>query len=404
MRRVISSSLSPNTQLDDVFRALSVLLRPWVWQKGDAIDRVENWFEDYFKTRSVATYNSGRSALLALLQAFDIGAGDEVIVQAFTCVAVPNSVLWAGARPVYADIDRSYNIDPNDLEKKITKKTKAIVIQHTFGIPAQVDRIVAIAKRQKLLIIEDCAHSLGATVKEKKLGTFGDGAFYSFGRDKVISSVWGGAAIINDKCQMTNAKWKLKELHLKLPMPSKFWILRQLLHPVAFSLILPSYNIGIGKVLLVLLQKFHLLSFPVNPMEKIGKQPKDFPATYPNALASLLLNQLTKLDGYNKQRQHIAAVYNKKFRENQLISDAIYLRYPTFSEHPERVFGKAKEHGILLGNWYHNIIDPKGVSYKSIGYVKGSCPKAEYAATHIVNLPTKITFKEADDIIRLFDE
>src|SRR3989344_9394741 len=107
MRRVISASLSPNTQLDDVYRALSVLLRPWVWQKGNAVDKVGYWFTEYFGTRSVATFNSGRSAFLALLRAFRIGKGDEVIIQAFTCVAVPNSVLWAGARPVYADIDGS---------------------------------------------------------------------------------------------------------------------------------------------------------------------------------------------------------------------------------------------------------------------------------------------------------
>ena len=120
-----------------------------------------------------------------------IGEGDEVLVQAFTCVAVPNSVLWAQATPVYADIDATLNIDPIDVEKKITNRTKAIIVQHTFGIPADMDALVALAKKHNILLIEDCAHSLGATYKGKKVGTFGDAAFFSFGRDKVVSSVFG---------------------------------------------------------------------------------------------------------------------------------------------------------------------------------------------------------------------
>src|SRR5581483_4013141 len=112
--------------------------------------------------------------------------------QAFTCVAVPNSVLWTGAKAIYADIDETGNLDPKDLEKKITKKTKAVIIQHTFGIAANMDAIQKVLKGKKIILIEDCAHALGASYKGKKLGTFGEFAFFSFGRDKVISSVFGG--------------------------------------------------------------------------------------------------------------------------------------------------------------------------------------------------------------------
>jgi dTDP-4-amino-4,6-dideoxygalactose transaminase len=387
---VISASLSPNTQIDDVTLALRVLLTPWTWKRGAAVSEVETWFCNYLQTPAAVRFNSGRSALLAILKSFAIGNGHEVIMQAFTCVAVPNSVLWAGATPVFADIDDTYNINPSDIEKKITPKTKAIIVQHTFGVPAQMDAITALAKRYKLILIEDCAHSLGAVSKRKKVGTFGDAAFFSFGRDKILSSVWGGMATMSSKFKVESSK--LKEYQKKLPMPGYFWILQQLLHPVAFALILPTYNIGVGKLALVLLQKLRLLSFPVYSEEKRGGKPSDFPAQYPNALAMLLLNQLKKLETYNKQRRNIAKFYGKT------IPGAVYLRYPMDVPSPDALRKKARKKGILLGNWYHNVIDPTGVDLAKVGYKKGSCPKAEAAAAHMINLPTLIGASQAETV------
>ncbi len=85
--------------------------------------------------------------LYEILKAFEIGDGDEVLVQAFTCVAVPNSVRWTSAKPVYVDIDNTYNIDPSDDAQKITPKTKAIIVQHTFGTPADMDAIISLRVR-----------------------------------------------------------------------------------------------------------------------------------------------------------------------------------------------------------------------------------------------------------------
>jgi selenocysteine lyase/cysteine desulfurase len=309
--------------------------------------------------------------LLAILRAFRIGKGDEVIVQAFTCVAVPNSVRWAGAVPIYADIDDTLNMNPADVVKKITKKTKAIIVQHTFGRPAKIDEIISIAKKNNLVVIEDFAHTMSIPMK-------GDAGFYSFGRDKVISSVFGGLAVMRDNS-------KLKEYHKQLEYPSYFWIFQQLFHPVAFSIILPLYNSGIGKLLLVFLQKIKFLSFPIYPKEKVGRQPDEFPKKYPNALAMLLLKQLKKLDRFTTQRKEISKIYGAEYP---------YLRFPKLVENPTRVIANAKKQGILLGNWYHNVIDPGGY-----GYTPGDCPKAEEAAKHIINLPTRILAKDAKKIL-----
>lgn len=405
-RKVISASLSPNTETEDVAAAFTALFSPWRWQQGSDVKAVKQWFAGHFPTKHVTLYNSGRSALYAILRAFTIGKGDEVIVQAFTCVAVPNSVLWAGATPIYTDIDGTYNLDPVDVEKHITVRTKAIIVQHTFGIPANMDVLVNLTKKHNILLIEDCAHALGALYKGKRVGSFGDAAFFSFGRDKVLSSVWGGAAIIHNDCRVADAAAKIHTFHNRLPMPGVSWIVQQLLHPLAFAFIIPWYNLGVGKLLLVLLQRINLLSFPVYLEEKSGGRPQGFPAQYPNALAKLLRVQLRKLDRFVGQRREVAQIYAKKFsglpHNLPYIPGSGYLRYPVWVDDPEQLRFRAKKRGVLLGNWYHNVIDPTGVMFDKVDYVLGSCPVSEEAAKHVLNLPTRITIRESSQILVLF--
>jgi len=393
--RINGISLSPNTETDDVIIALKTAITPWKWKRGGSIHQVEEWFRKRFHTDTAYSFNAGRSALLALLKSFGIGKGDEVIVQAFTCVAVPEVVMWAGAYPVYCDIDSSYNIDPAKLEKLITRKTKAVIVQHTFGIPARIREIREIADKHKIIIIEDCSHSLGATVDGKLVGSFGDAAFFSFGRDKVISSVYGGMAIIKRKNERTKEqrnKELLQEVHDSIDYPPNDWIVQQLLHPILCNtLILPLYNVfDIGKFLLVLAQQCKLLSLAVYPGERKGLQPSVFPKRMPNALAVLALNQLRKLEQYNRRRLQVAGQYGK------IVEGAIYLRYPLIVNNPVSFIKSAKQKGILLGNWYHNVVDPDVVDFSAVHYRKESCPKAEEYASKIINLPTYPGMKDEE--------
>ena len=404
--RVISASLSPNTEGDDVLRAFGMFLTPWRWQRGGSLAKVTRWFAEYLGNGDRPFFfNSGRSALLVILKSFGIGEGDEVIVQAFTCVAVPNGVLWAGATPVYADIDGTYNSAPRSVEKCVSRKTKAIIVQHTFGVPADMDSLLVIAKKHNLLLIEDCAHALGSRCNDTPLGTLGDAAFFSFGRDKSLSSVWGGAAVI--RARHKKAVDALSRYHERVPQPNAGWIAQQLLHPILFALILPMYRLGIGKLLLFLLQRMRLLSFPVFATEKTGGKPLLFPAKYPEALAYLLIGQLKKLTRYTKMRQSIASYYAESLATlpgitlPKLTNGSAPLRYTIEVTNPEHMRSNAKKHGVLLGNWYNNIIDPRGVAFISIGYKKGSCPVAESAASRVVNLPTLISGKDASAVVSL---
>src|SRR3990167_7916546 len=183
---MIHISLSPNAQNDDRRLAASILVQPWKWRQGNALNDFAQALKTYLGVRHhPILFNSGRSALYTLLQALNLQKDDEVLLQSFTCNAVPNPILWAGAKPVYVDMEKDgWNMDPLDLTRKITPRSRAIIVQHTFGIPADMEAIMRIAQNNKLFLIEDCAHALGAEHDGTKIGTLGDAAFFSFGRDR----------------------------------------------------------------------------------------------------------------------------------------------------------------------------------------------------------------------------
>jgi perosamine synthetase len=239
MFRPIAISLSPNTEKGDIDLALKLILNPRLWKEGKEIKELEEEFKKYLGIKYAISFNSGRSALMAILDSLEIKEDDEILLQGFTCNSAVIPILQKKAKPVYVDIDETINLDPKDLERKITKKSKAVMIQHTFGWPAKIEEILEICKKYNLYLIEDCAHSLGAKYKGKFCGTFGDVAFFSFGRDKIISSVYGGMTTTNDD----KIGERLKNFKEKLDFPSNFWIFQQLLHPILVNyLILPLYG------------------------------------------------------------------------------------------------------------------------------------------------------------------
>lgn len=399
MSRVVAVGLSPNTEGEDVFLALKKIFSFWNYKKGTDASLLEEWFCKYFGVNSSISFDSGRGALSCVLSALGIGRGDEVIIQAFTCVVVPNCILAVGARPVYADVLKSFTLDPYSVESKITKKTKAIIVQHTFGIPTDMDSIFALAKKHNLNIIEDVAHTIGGEYKRKKLGTMGIASFFSFGRDKAFSSVFGGMAITNNE----ELGKKIRIMQKQKAYPSYFWIFQQLLHPIAFALILPLYDfLGLGKLILVLLQKLKLLSIPVKSTEKRGKFLLTSIKKFPNALSSLALAQVKKIAIYNLRRKKISARYKQAAEDLSLDipvkRDSIpFLRFPLLFNQPALIKKYFRDNGkVYIGDWYSNIIDPRGSNFSSVGYTKGMCPNAEFLSKRIINLPTYPTMTDAD--------
>ena len=144
------------------------------------------------------TFSKGRVALYALLRAAGIGPGDEVVLPGFTCVVVPAAVGYTGASPVYHDIDsRTFNGDPALAAAAIGPRTRALIVQHTFGLPADLGGLPQLCRERGVVLIEDCAHAIGATRDQRAVGTLGDAAFCSLQWSKPATIGLGGIARFN---------------------------------------------------------------------------------------------------------------------------------------------------------------------------------------------------------------
>ena len=365
----IFTALAPNFQADDAWLSIKLQFLPWRWKRGPALRQLTDSLKQRLRKKHVFLYETGRTGLEMILLAAGIGPEDEVLLQAFTCVAVPNAVLWTGARPVYVDCTKEYTMSVDDLKNKITPRCKAIIVQHTFGNFADMSAISEIARNHHLLVIEDCAHSFEM---------HGDLGFLSFGRDKAISSMFGGA-VVTDNDALAE---KLRNAHARLPMPGWWWILRQLKYVPGITLARATFDWGVGWLLLALMRLFP--NKPVTADEKLGSKPGFVDKQMPNALAVFALHQLGKLDNFTAHRKKIAAIYKRAFPSGSGI-----LRFALHAK-------VSSQKGIFLGDWYTTAIAPADVSYEAIGYDPALCPIAERMTQNIINLPTDIHITERD--------
>jgi perosamine synthetase len=172
----------------------------WISSKGKFVNKFENAFADYVGVKNATSVSNGTVAIHLALLALGIGEDDEVIVPTLTYIASVNSIVYTGAKPVFVDsLNESWQIDPEDVLKKITPKTKAIMAVHLYGHPCDMDSLVKICKENNLFLIEDCAEAIGTLYKGKHVGTFGDIATFSFFGNKTITTGEGGMVVTNDE-------------------------------------------------------------------------------------------------------------------------------------------------------------------------------------------------------------
>ncbi len=160
--------------------------------------RFEEGFAEYMGAKFALGVTSGTAALDCAVAGLGIGPGDEVIVPAYTWWSDYTCVVHAGALPVFADIDSTLNLDPNDFERKITARTKAVIAVHLLGGPCDMDPIIETARKRGIAVLEDCAQCVGGSHRGRKLGFIGDVGIYSFQVNKMITSGEGGAVVTND--------------------------------------------------------------------------------------------------------------------------------------------------------------------------------------------------------------
>ncbi len=196
----------------------------WVSSQGEYINKFENKFSKFTKLKNALAVSNGTVALQLAISTFNIGHGDEVIVPDLTFASPVNAIIHAGAKPVLVDVKKNtFCMDENKIENAITKKTKAIIVVHLYGHPAEMSKILKICKKRKIIIIEDCAEALGSKYKNKHVGSFGDAATFSFFGNKTITTGEGGIVCFKSK------KFKEKANILRdhgMSKKTKYWHLK----------------------------------------------------------------------------------------------------------------------------------------------------------------------------------
>lgn len=323
---------------------------------GPAIADFEKKVADYTGAKYAVAISNGTAALHAACFAAGIGEGDEVITTPVTFAASSNCVLYMGGTPVFADIDmKTYNICPEDIEKKITAKTKAIIPVHFTGQPCDMDKINEIAKRHKLMVIEDAAHALGAVYKGRKIGSISDMTTFSFHPVKHITTGEGGMIVTNneklyERLKLFRSHGITREEKLLLKNEGPWYYEQQAL----------GYNYRITDI-----------------------------------QCALGCSQMNKLDMFLEKRRDIAERYNKAFAGNKNIVAPYqdesginaYHLYVIWvkPEIRKELFIRLREAGIGVN--VHYIPVYMHPYYRENGYENVTCPNAERYYGGAVSIP-----------------
>ncbi len=188
---------------DEVLRCINEVLESSHYILGENVKKFEEEVQNYLGVKEAIGVASGTDALHLALRALGIGNGDEVITTPFTFFATVEAIIYVGAKPVFVDIDeKTYNINPEKIEEKITPRTKAIIPVHIFGCPADMEKINEIAKQYGLKVIEDAAQAFGATVKGKKVGSLGDVGCFSFYPSKNLGCFGDGGMVVTNNSEV----------------------------------------------------------------------------------------------------------------------------------------------------------------------------------------------------------
>ncbi len=337
----------------------------------------------------------------------------EVITQPLTCVTAVNPILYAGHKPVYCDITLdNLSIDASLLQKLINKNTRAIVVQHSFGMPADVEHVPKDADGP--IIIEDFAHRLGfiARVNKKPVA---DISIHSFGAEKLLNTRFGGAVWVNPEMRNKALHGHFVTLLQKLLPMSLVAALKVQAYP-PLNGILNRLPTTLSTFTRKILTSTKLLYSPIVPAELMAQKPE--PARLPSkATVQAVLSELTDFDTNLQLRKTATAAYLEAIDSGKFIhtvpraligASLPCVRFPILLDpavDAEQTFLKLRAMGYAAGKWYRPLLFPGPKSYDTYGYQAGSCPVAEDAAARIINLPTSpnISPAKAKEIIDAID-
>jgi len=396
--------LGGTATMGDCFAALSYLFTFCGLVEGDSIGKFENSFADRVGVRHACSFSSGRVGLYGLLKVLEIGDGDEVLLSVPTHIVVANAIRYTGATPLYVDCDPlNFNMDLREARKRITPKTKAIILQHTFGIPVDLEPATDLAREFGIPLIEDCVHALGARYAGKPVGSFGKAAFFSTEETKTISTTMGGMVATDDD----EIAEKMREFQKTCASPSPWLAYRYVLKLVLYHLLMQPHVHRYSRPIYEWLGNYHPLPRPTCHKELLGEKPDNYQQRFSNAQAFMGLRQLCRLDDNLSHRAEIAARYHnglaaQGFKRPKIPPQAepAFVRYPVLVENRAAAVKKLAP-WLVLGTWFTSVLEEAISPHQAGGYCPGSCPRAESAAKHLINLPThpRVSIEDADTIL-----
>ena len=354
--------------------------------------------------RDVFLYWKGRVGLYAILKAMGVGKGDEVILPAFTCVVVPNAIIYLGAKPVYVDIKSStFNMDVNLVESKINERTKAIICQNTFGLSCDIDQIIYIAKKNELYTIEDCTHGFGGTYEDKLNGTSCDAAFFSTQWNKPFSTGIGGFSILNNTALLpslskTNEALETPSWTRNLSLKVQLFLRDTILTDKNYWSLLRLYRFLSAKNMIT-------GSSSKEEIENIT-MPKDYLMGMGTVQAKKGLKTLNSIDDSIELRKRNAKSYTnfliaekKNHVTECLFKNHSFLKYPLLVKDRKLFFELAEKTKIRLGDWFLSPIHPIQSNYHQWSFDMDNFPTANKIAKNIINLPTDLDENKTKEVI-----
>jgi perosamine synthetase len=394
--------LGGTTTAADCLVALRHLIRPDTLIQGPSIAEYEQAFAARIGTRFAISFAAGRVGLYGILRALGIGRGDEVLLPAPTHIVVPNAIRYTGARPVYVDCEvETFNIDLIDAASRVSPRTRALILQHGFGIPVDLDLASELAERG-LVLIEDCVHALGSTYRGRPLGAFGKAAFFSTEETKTTSTTMGGMVVTDDH-ELASS---LRTFQSACSWPSRRLVARYLAKLLAYYGLTEPHVHRHARRLYEGLGQRHPLPRPTSSAELRGMKPAAYEQRLSNAQAAVGLEQLRTLDANLAHRRRIAERYRVRLSERGVAvpqppngSEPSFVRYPVLVENRAAAQHAVAAHAVL-GTWFTSVLE-EALSPAFGDYVDGSCPRAEMVARHLVNLPThpRVEEDDADTIV-----
>jgi len=311
---------------------------------GEDVELFEEEFARYCEAKYAVGLDSGISALELALRAFGIGAGDEVITVSHTFIATVSSISFTGARPVFVDVDpKTYTMDAAQIEAALTPRTKAILPVHLYGQPADMDEILAIARKHHLLVIEDACQAHGARYKGKRVGALGDAGCFSFYPGKNLGAYGDGGMLVTNHAEIAEKVRMLRNYGQR--------------------------------------EKYHHVFLAYN-------------RRLDTLQAAVLRVKLRHLDDWNAARRLAARLYEEWLKEVDGVvtptaaEDRTHVYHLYVIQHPRRdaLLSALRERGISAGLHYPTPVH-RQPCYESLGIPRGSLPVTESLAPRVISLP-----------------